>query len=202
MAFGSLPFLTCKNSIPKQKHAKEKMPCKLTMPMQGSCKAFCSQDLMERKTLTCKHNKNANPRFQQTGGNPLLAHGLDTSVCKDQYAKMDCLWNKDRQHKENKGNKGTNRGYLGDCRASKKQELGEQNLELGDQKVGLLFRVRFCRASAGVFRSLKQACPSSFDEQEMNQQKQTRNSKPTFWSPNSKFCSPSSCFLLARQSPR
>ena len=44
------------------------MPCKLTMPMKGSCKAFCSRDLMERKTLTCKHNKNANPHFQQIGG--------------------------------------------------------------------------------------------------------------------------------------
>ena len=107
--------------------------------------------------------------FKQTGGNPLFAHGLGTSVCKDQYAKMDCLWNKDRQHKENKGNKGTNRVYLGGCRASKKQELGEQNLELGDQKVGLLFRVCFCKASVGVFRSLKQACPSSFDKWEMNQ---------------------------------
>ena len=44
-----------------------------------------------KETLTCKHNKNANPRFQQIRGNPLLAHGLGTSVCKDQYAKMDCL---------------------------------------------------------------------------------------------------------------
>ena len=151
------------------------MPCKLTMPMQGSCKAFCSRDLMERKTLTCKHNKNANPRFQQTGGNPLLAHDLGTSRCKDQYAKMDCLWTKDRQHKENKGNKRTNRGYLGDYRASKKQELGEQDLELGDQESGVgehglacCFKVRFRRASPGP-PPLKQACPSSFDKREMNQ---------------------------------